>query len=443
MARFGIHWVAASLLICTAVHASEASKSGPLFRHLFGDALTETYGVVVDGWMQAGAIANDNGSDDVARQGFLNSDEGLNLNQLALRVRKVPEGNVIGRVGPFPGEMPAEVDVGFNVTVIYGQDSNFFKTYGLDDDYGINDITDGREESLTLTQAFLDIYLPVLGGSKLMLGLFHTPLENEIGFAYPPPAPTDFYTHSYSFMAGPAKHAGALYSVKLPSVAGQSMTAFEIGLVRGWNNLSDPNNDLDVIANLRWRSADFSTWVDWENIYGNGADDSFADCACGSPIPTVAGEKNADRYLTYLTVSKVLDGSNRVAVEFSYGQQEKAGLESILEGQTSDAEWYGANLNWYHRLNPTLMWNSRLEWFNAEDATNLVLTGAAFGLVPSQWSTGEFYGLTTKLSWMPNPSVRLRTELRYDHQDSSGPGAFADGSNDSQLLGAVDLTLYY
>ncbi len=92
---------------------------------------------------------------------------------------------------------------------------------------------------------------------------------------------------------------------------------------------------------------------------------------------------------------------------------------------------------------PTLMWNSRLEWFNAEDASNLVLSGAAFGLAPSQWSTGKFYGLTSNLTWMPNPNVRLRTELRYDHQDSTGPKAFADGSNDSQWLGAVDLTLYY
>jgi len=179
-----------------------------------------------------------------------------------------------------------------------------------------------------------------------------------------------------------------------------------------------------------------ATWVDWENIYGNGAKDNFADCACGSPYPTIGDE--ASRYQSYVTVSHQLDPSNRFAIELSYGEQENAALNG---GQ--DAQWYGANLNWYNRLSSNSSWNTRFEWFNAEDPAHVVLTGAAAGKSPSQWSSGEFYALTTNLSWFPTPSVRIRPELRYDFQDSDGPDAFADGSEDSQLSTSIDLTLYY
>ena len=107
------------------------------------------------------------------------------------------------------------------------------------------------------------------------------------------------------------------------------------------------------------------------------------------------------------------------------------------------AQWYGANINWYHTLSQGLTWNSRLEWFNAEDAANVVMTGAAAGLPPSQWSTGNFYAVTTNLNWYVTPALRVRPELRYDIQDSSGPDAFANGEKDNQLIASLDVTVYF
>lgn len=419
----------------SALSSTTMTQAGSLQNNLLGDSLTGT-GIQVHGWLQAGLIANDNGTNDVSKQAFLNSEEGLNLNQLALVVEKPVKSNVVSRATPTPAPMREEMDWGFKVTSIYGNDAQFFKTYGWDDDLHINDLSKGNESAFTVAQAYLEFYLPVLGGSNLMVGLFHTPLENEIGFALPSPAPTEFYTRAYSFVHGPAKHAGLLYSAKLPSAPGESIWGFELGVVQGWNNLQDENNDVDVIANLRWRSPDMSTWVDWENIYGNGANDSFAGCACGSPYPTVGDD--ADRYQTYLTVSKVLDPNNRVALEMSYGKQEAAALNG-----GADAQWYGANLNWYHKLAEDKTWNTRLEWFNADDPANLVMTGAAAGMAPSQWSTGDFYALTTNLSWFPSKALRIRPELRYDVQNSDGPDAYANGTKDSQLVASVDMTLYF
>ena len=424
----------AMALSSTAAQASDEGL-GFLQKNMLGGALADS-GIRIHGWLQAGLIANDNGTDDVSKQAFLNSDEGFNLNQLALMIEKPLKSNVLTRITPTPAPMPQEIDWGFTLTTIYGKDAQFFQTYGWDEDLGINADGDSEDEAFTFTQAFLELYFPVLGGSNLMLGLFHTPLENEIGFAQAAPAPTDFYTRAYSFLHGPAKHAGALYAFKLPHEAGDNIWGAEIGLVQGWNNVQDPNDDLDLIANLRWRSADMKTWVDWENIYGNGANDSFAACGCGSPYPAVGND--ADRYQTYLTYSRVLDSNNRVALELSYGEQENAALNG-----GNDAQWYGANINWYHTLSQGLTWNSRLEWFNAEDAANVVMTGAAAGLPPSQWSTGNFYAVTTNLNWYVTPALRVRPELRYDIQDSSGPDAFANGEKDNQLIASLDVTVYF
>ncbi|MCV6605147.1 MAG: porin, partial [Porticoccaceae bacterium] len=226
---------------------------------------------------------------------------------------------------------------------------------------------------------------------------------------------------------------------KLPSAPGESVLGAEVGLVQGWNNMQDRNSDLDIIANLRWRSADMKTWIDWENIVGNGANDSFAECGCGSPYPAIADSSgDARRYASYLTYSRVLDADNRIALELTTGEQENAALNG-----GADAQWYGANLNWYHRLSETLVWNSRIEWFNSEDPANVVMTGAAAGKAPFQWSSGKFTALTTNVTWNPMPALRIRPELRYDIQDSDGPDAFAGGSKDSQLIASVDATFYF
>lgn len=423
-----------STMISASVYANE-SPQGYLARTLIGDTL-EKNGVLVHGWMQAGLIFNDNDSSDVSKQAFFNSEEGFNLNQLSLVIEKPLKSNIVSRATPTPAPMPELYDWGFNVTTIYGNDANYFKTYGWDEDLGVNDLSDGDEEAFNIAQAYLEFFMPVLGGSNLMLGLFHTPLENEIGFPLPAPAPSDFYTHPYSFMHGPAKHAGALYSFKLPSKPGDSIWGFELGAVQGWNNIQDENDDIDVIANLRWRSADMKLWVDWENIYGNGANDSYAYCGCGSPFPAVGND--ADRYQTYLTVSKALDDQNRVALEMSYGKQENAALSG-----GEDANWYGANVNWYRKISEKTMWNTRLEYFNAEDPAHVVMTGAAAGKPPSEWSVGEFYALTTNLTWFPSPAIRIRPEIRFDYQDSNGPYAFGNGQEDSQISTSLDMTLYF
>jgi len=385
--------------------------------------------VILSGWASASISYINNDGDSSLPQSFLNREDGFNINQIGLMLEKKPKGNVVGRVGPFPGPMPDEVDFGFNVTAVYGSDAKFFRTSGWDDEWRDNENPD-TENFITLAQVFADIYIPVLGGSNLMVGLFHTPLENDIGFDLPPPNPAVFFTRPYSFMHGPAKHAGVLYSLKLPTEDGAPLWGAELGVVRGWNNWDDENDDVDMIFNLRWRSADMKTWVDWENIYGNGADDIDPVKETGSPIPALsalAGDDDLKRYLTYLTVSQVLDDSNRVAVEFTFGSQEMALLADPPPGGVGkDAEWKGVNLNWYHRLQADLSLNLRGEWFDT-DGVNALLP-----------FDGAMKAITANLTWNANHALRVRPEIRYDTWDGDGD-PFAGGSRDSQFFAALNV----
>ncbi|WP_397448940.1 outer membrane beta-barrel protein [Pseudomonas sp. NA-150] len=428
-------------IVFPSTAAAEEDPFGSLARSVFGDSLEHDYGIKLYGWAQAGLIYNNNSSHDVSKQSFFNTKEGFNLNQFALGIKKEPVSNVLGRVGPFPGPMPEKADWGFNVTTIYGKDARFFKTYGWDEDLHVNHRKNPEAEDFTIAQAFLDFYFPVLGGSELMVGLFHSPLENEIGFPLPTPAPADFYSHTYSFMSGPAKHAGVLYSFKLPSAPGESMLGFEVGLVQGWNNLQSNNHEPHLIANVRWRSPDFGTWVDWENIYGNGADDSIADCHCGSPFPAGTKEDHDKRYASYLTISHVLDPNNRVALEMNYGKQDNGAFAAFAN--KTDATWYGADLNLYHRLTEKLMWNSRAEWFYTDAPANVLLANIdpTTGVPDPTW--GAFYAVTTNVAWSPTPNVRLRPELRYDIHSGSGRDAYADGTKDKQVVASFDVSFFF
>ena len=440
----------AMLFANATTHAEELKPEpqGWLFKSVNENELD----IKVTGWVQT-SIADSNHGGQLTPATIFRRDDGVTLDQAAIMVEKKVNSNLVSRVGGFPGPMPEEVDWGFNITAMYGADNFFFRTYGLDDDWGSNKVGNFGSSDMyaSLTQAYAEIYLPVLGGSNLMAGLFHTPLANEIGFPLPAPAPTTFYTHPYSFIHGPAKHVGALWSSHIINKPESSKLTYELGAVRGYNNLQDPNKDWDVIANLRWRSKDFSTWINFENIFGNGADDSFAECGCGSPIPTnsaLANDSKLNRYQSYLTITKFLNPQNIVTAEASYGYQEKALLTDVFNTEPfgipanggKDASWKGINVSYNHVFNPQMSSAVRAEYFD---------TDGAHVLIPYD---GIYKAVTANLTWNPKPYLRVRPEIRYDWYSgnqkpfaaqSNTPPPLIHGKEDDQLSYSLDLTLFF
>nr|WP_174505295.1 outer membrane beta-barrel protein [Acinetobacter sp. Marseille-Q1620] len=446
---FTLSMVASQLLLYSvSVKADDQPAQGWLF-----DSINHNdYGISVSGWAQA-SVADSNHGQQLTPATVFRRTDGFTIDQMGIMLEKKLNSNLISRVGAIPVEMPKHFNWGFNITAMYGADNFFFRTYGLDEDWSFNKPGNfgSSDYYATLTQAYLEFYFPFSGGSNLMLGLFHTPLANEIGFALPNPAPTDFYTHTYSFIHGPAKHAGVLWSSYILNNPNSSKLSYELGLVRGYNNLQDINNNWDVIGNLRWRSQDFKTWIDFENIYGNNADDSISDCGCGSPIPTssaLAHDNSLKRFQSYLTLTHHFDEKNSVVAEASYGHQEKSLLADIFNTSPigipkaggKNASWSGLNISYKYKFNQKVSASVRGEYFDT-DGVNVMLP-----------FSGSYKALTTNLTWTPVHYLRVRPEIRYDWYSGHAKPFGADGNYlpplvhgkyDNQLSYSLDLTFFF
>lgn len=404
----------------------------PLFydRDLWQDHRIDIYGRV-----QAGLLANDNGSDNVFPTGFFNIDEGIAFNRAEIIAERPLKSTYVPRVGPFPGPVPNEWDWGFLIQARYGED--FSRTYGFDDELSFN-----KDESRVaiLPQWFLKAYAPIGGGTTFQLGTWFTNIGNEIGAPIDPPSP--FYSHSYSMLYGPSKHFGGLISTRLPVAKEYGLWGVELGLVQGWNNLQDNNDDKSLITALQWRSPDMRTWVDLESIWGNEQSESGHT----DQRPFVAVDSNDAglfRQFHSLTISHLLDEEKewRVVLNTVYGDQKGGDVASAAGNPpgfliTEDSQWYGVNGSILWQMRKDLQLGLRAEWFKDKDG--------AYFLLPE----GSYNAWTANLSWYPEAWLRIRPEVRYDRYNGPGkpfagqlPTLFA-GEKTEQWLFSIDATLF-
>ncbi len=385
--------------------------------------------------VQFGGIVNDSPSENVFPSGFLNFDEGINLNRAELILEKSPRSNIKPRIGPFPGPAPSEPDWGFELDLRYGEDAAI--TYGLDDELEINK---DNERLYLLPQWFLSGYLPIADGFSWIAGSWFTPLGYEIGAPVDPP--TAFYTHAYAFVYQPVKHVGVMGALKLPVEKRHGLWSLGLGVVQGWNNLQDNNDDKSLLFDLRWRSADFRTWLDIENILGYEQSEGGLT---EQTRPFNAVSTTGDRLLRGMhsvLLSHRFNPVHRLALNAVYGYQEGGDLIADANNPpgfliTRDSRWYGANLNWYVQWRDDTQFGMRMEWFKDSEG--------AHALLPA----GIYRGLTLNLSWWIAEGLRIRPELRYDHYTGSGqpfggrvPNVFF-GEERSQWVASLDATWTY
>ncbi|MEW8027720.1 MAG: outer membrane beta-barrel protein [Candidatus Thiodiazotropha sp.] len=385
--------------------------------------------------LQFGVIKNDNSSENVFPSGFLNFDEGLNLNRAELILEKIPRTNIKPRIGPFPGPTPDTADWGFEVDLRYGEDAAI--TFGLDDDLEINE---GNERLYLLPQWFFNGYLPIGDGFSWIAGSWFTPVGYEIGAPVDPP--TAFYTHSYAFTYQPVKHVGVMGALKLPLKRENGLWSLGLGIVQGWNNLQDNNSDKTLIFDLRWRSPDFRTWLDIENIIGyEQSEEGITDQT--RPFNAVSNtDEKLLRRMHSVTLSHRFNRAHRVVVNAVHGKQEGGDLVADANNPpgfliTKDSRWYGVNLNYYFQWYEDKQLGLRAEWFRDEQG--------AHALLPD----GFYRSLTMNLSWWVRESLRFRPELRYDHY--SGPGkpfggwvpTVFFGEDEQQWEASLDVTWFY
>ncbi|MCC4796731.1 MULTISPECIES: outer membrane beta-barrel protein [Enterovibrio] len=431
--------VSFALMVPAIGMANAEPAGGSLFRAATNNEL-DKYDITVAGWAGVTALYASDKTDDgnISNGAFLNQEDGIGLDQIGLMLCKgmgclptssfAPAQNVLSRVGPFPGPL-GEVQVGFNVTAMYGQDIQFFRVAGIDDYTFDQD----DENKFAVPQFYIDAYIPAFDGMTLMLGSFFTFIGNEIGAPFTPP--NWFSTLTYAAQHGPSKHVGALASIKVPTSEDFGLLSFDAGLVAGWNNWDEKRPTL--IGAARWRSPDLATWLDVEFIYGDGEGDAFGAAKGGSPYIAVSSTGDTlNRFHSSTTLTHALNPDLQLAAEFIYGFQEAGDVSAAPVFITEDSGWMGLNVAARYKLDDNLHMGVRAEWFDDENAANVLWSSVGA-------TGGDVYSLTANLSWSANQYIKISPELRYDTYKGQGAGLFAGGKSDDQFIALLNAVTYF
>lgn len=380
---------AAAMLACSGlVYAQDttlpapatAEPKTPLMAALDGlgigsalaDANISVFGHIEGSWTYSTSNPPDNFIDGRAFD-FENQD--LTLNQLMLAIER-------------PVEVTSDkFDIGARVEWLWGADARKLHSTGLFDHY------DGTPENeFDLTQAYVDLAIPVGNGLRLRAGKFVT----LYGYEVIDPTGNLLYSHSYLFGAIPFTHTGVMGAYAL-----NDKLTVDAAVTRGWDDaLEDKNSALDFVGRVTYTLDDKTTLY---FIGGTG--------------PERAGDNDVHRSAFNVLMN------HQVADNLSVGAE---GLW-VLDGGM-DNQWYGAAGYVSYTLSPMFTLNGRGEWFRDEDG---VVTGAA----------NTLYEATFGLAITPLPNDRwlqsfvVRPEIRYDYAQTP---FFDGGSQHDQWTLGID-----
>lgn len=309
-------------------------------------------------------------------------------------------------------------DVGGRVELLYGGDSRFIHANGMFDNYdptgedededGVpddtSDITDGPENQFDIPQAYLDVNVPVGNGLRVRLGKF-------LFFKQIDPNASVFYSHSYTF--------GAALPFTLTGVTGYyeltDRLAIEGGVVRGWDEALDDDNDaVSAVGRVRFRASDELN-LSLAAITG----------------PELVDDNDDYRTAVNFVASYTVNSNLTLLLDSIYGYQ------ANLPGEGT-ADWYGAAVYGIYKINDNLSAAARLEYYRDDE-------GFTTGVQPFSSALGfgsqSLYEATVGLTITPfandelGRNLKVRPEVRYD---LSSEDYFDGFTEDDQLTFAVD-----
>ena len=429
---------------------------GALGRALFGGDFGKASGLKLGGWIEAGYVLNDDvhGSQGLGNSPvILNRDTGLQLNQAYLFLEKEIKTNLIPRVTPTPAPMSQDYSFGWHVDLMYGRDAQPLQVYGWDSRLAVNQpgnydpakAQQDKQNFLVAPQVYVQGYLPWYKGMAFLLGIWQAPGSYEIGF-HPGPGPNFFYSHTYAMEAAVIKEAGLLWCANLVKDKAFGLLSTEVAITNGWSNLKDNNRNPAFNFNLRYRTSDMRTWVDFLSMTGNAQADAaligfpqnagnrwFGDSA-NIPTTRLISPRGQLKTEEELILVREVGANFKLVVEGSYGRQRGDGAPDTIDIVTGPgfkgAQWGGLNLEAQYRFSPRLAWAIRAETFRDRDG---------FILFPNATARSDYNALTTGVQWHPTPYLEFRPELRYDWQaDNAGQDAYANGTRSRQLGFNVD-----
>jgi hypothetical protein len=372
------------------------------------------------------------------------SDENFSFNSIETFFHKDIGGNITPRVTPKPGEAASTISWGFMIESMYGRNGQAARMFGFDDNIGPNHPGDlnaakaasSRQNFFAFPNVFAQFALPVAEGAALTVGRFGAGITYEIP-VQTKAGPDFFYSRTYAFAVNPDQVAGVLVSANVARGASGAWLG-ELGVVNGWQNWADNNGQKTVLGALRWRASDFHKGVNFAFITGDEQNEpGNKPQLTNNPVVSPSPQRR-----THVAMNGFWElGPWYFAGEALEGKQDGDGRpQTVLLGAGGYSGFKGAtygdvNLHAHYKFDSQWTLGARVERYWSPEG---------FSLLPLTAARGSINAVTVGVRYDLNSFVRLCPELRYDKQtDVQGLKAFGNGRETQQLMGAVDLLVYF
>ncbi len=383
-----------------------------------GDAPVKIYG-----WLQNSYTGNTNGRPKSGENFGVNPNHRANSWQ----------GNQYYLIVENPLEQNDEINFGFRVDSLYGNDWQFNKAYGFAD----NAFKTNGFSGFDLAQAYGEVHLPWLtkGGIDIKGGRMYT----LAGYEQVPATARPLLSVPYMFNYGqPFTHFAAMTTLHLTD----KINIYN-GAINGWDRWINSNYKWGYMGGFSVTSKDDKTSFAFTTVWGPNQFPNYLPTRTqiyptGTPIPPkqFAGQVNtgygADQRVLFTSVltrkwtdkfTQVMetDQANEQAVPF-------ANTISPKNKQLQSAGWYSFG-NWFlYQFTPKLTGVWRSEIFRDN---NGVRTGIATNY--SEFTLGAIY--------KPKDWIWIRPEARYDFARSGHP--YSDGTRNSMFTLAFDVIFLF
>jgi hypothetical protein len=375
-------------VITAAEETAAAEEKAPLMSALDKIGLAkpmEDAKLDLSGWVEGGysLTSRRHRGDTILPGPFNNTSAHFLMNQLGLRLERTIED-------------ASKFDVGGLVEAIYGTDGALTHstgwTFNSQDTYQID-----------ITQAYVDVSLPIGSGLTLRAGKF----VGLYGTEYANPTLNAFYSHSWAFSAAPYSATGILGIYSL-----NDQWTITAGISRGWDiTMEDNNGAIDGLGFIAYTPSEtLSFGLGW-NVGPENADDEGHYRVVLDPV------------MTWQATEKL-----------------KIGLEGLYIYDGGEDVWSGLIYASYVTCDYATL-NGRLEAYHTSS------TGIGAFKAPTPFDSVNVFSITLGATITPMPTnsvmknLSIRPELRYDFTDSSFNSPFSAGgtSYKDQLTFAVDV----
>ena len=361
-----------------------------------GKVLTD-WGLVIGGAVEGSYTYNTRAPGNNISEGrvFDFEHDAARLNQLSLQVGRVVDVAAAAKAG--------KVDIGFGVDMMYGSDARLIHSNGL---AGYNNSTHPINQ-FDLTQAYLDIILPVGTGLDIKVGKFVTlfgietiaPVASVLNSA----GGNTLYSHSYQFGFGiPFTSTGIT-----ASYAFNDKIAVTGGITRGWEqSTNDNNSSIDLLGQVKYTPT--KTWT----FYFNAS----------------VGPQEARNNHDYRTLVEAIAQYAPENSAWSFGVDGIYGYEDHAALSGSTATWYGVTGYTGYKLCDMATLNGRVEYFRDQGGSRLGVTANVY--------EGTL-GVALKPFYKDKigSNLVIRPEIRGDLADKA---VFDSGRHKSQATVAID-----